>query len=326
MICSIQNPYQVPLPAHVGVSGGRTSGYLAWHVWEATDHSPEVRYIFTNTGYEHPKTIEFIRRMRDDWGLPIVALEYDHPCDGSGPQSGMMVYERQLEDLSVDGTPFRTLMRAVHAYRLSSPDQDCEACEGSGVISGAMFSVQCAICGGSGQRQNFSPLPNAATRLCTSYLKEKTANEWKRVNGISDAIFVPGLRADEPRRVAKARARGDAVPLAVAGVTKPLILEWWQSQHFDLEIPDIRGNCSGCFMKNKGKLLHLAHYYPDDLTPFAAMEADYQDRIDRRYPYSWYLERGGRLTDEAADQLLAPAVQEALFGVEGEEMPCHCTD
>lgn len=150
MPCLIADPYRVPLPAHVGVSGGRTSGYLAWHVWESTHHDPDVHYIFTNTGYEHPKTIEFIRRMRDDWGLPIVALEYDHPCDGSGPDSGMVVHERRLEDLSVDGVPFKTLLRAIHTYRVSSPDQDCEACEGSGVIDGAMFSVQCAMCGGGG--------------------------------------------------------------------------------------------------------------------------------------------------------------------------------
>lgn len=175
-------------------------------------------------------------------------------------------------------------------------------------------------------RQNFSPLPNSATRLCTGYLKEKLANKWKRSRGLSDAIFVPGLRADEPRRVTKARARGDAVPLADAGVTKPMVLEWWKSQSFDLEIPDIRGNCSGCFMKNRGKLLYLAHYHPEDLQPFAAMESEYSDRINRRYPYSWYLERGARLTDDAADQLLNPAIQEALFGVEGDEMPCHCTD
>lgn len=322
--------YSIPLPAVVGVSGGRTSGYLAWHVWQATDHSPEVLYLFQNTGFEHPATIRFLIQMRDVWGLPIRALEYDHPCDGSGPESGMTVREVALEDCSTDGKPFRTLMRAIHTYRVNSGNNRCPTCDGSGSVSGHLLSAVCGDCGGTGDRRNYSPMPSPAQRLCTAYTKEKTSNHWLKQSGMDDFTFIPGLRADEMRRVVKARARGDACPLATAGVTKPMILAWWKRQPFDLEIPDLRGNCSGCFLKSTGKILWLAHYYPEDLEPFAQLEEEYGDHFRRDRPsYRRLLEMGRQMSDARADALIAQSTQTEIPGLScslDDEMPCACTD
>lgn len=324
------NPYSVPLPAVVGTSGGRTSGYLAWHVWQATQRSEEVLYLFQNTGFEHPATLRFLINMRDVWGLPIRALEYDHPCDGSGPESGMVVREVQLEDCSLDGRPLKTLLKAIYTYRSSSPDQRCHTCGGGGVVDGELFSVKCGDCLGTGDRRNYSPLPSPAQRLCTAYAKEKTSAHFLRGLGI-DYIFIPGLRADEMRRVVKARARGDVCPLASAGVTKPMILDWWRSQPFDLEIPDLLGNCGGCFLKSTGKMLWIAHYHPDVLEPMAALEEEYGDHFRRDRPsYRRLLEMGRAMSDERADALIAPSTQAALpMGLScslDDEMPCNCTD
>lgn len=326
------NPYAVPLPAVVGTSGGRTSGYLAWHVWQATKQSPEVLYLFQNTGFEHPATIRFLIQMRDVWGLPIQALEYDHPCDGSGPESGMTVREVRLEDCSVDGRPFRTLLKAIHTYRTMSADRQCPTCEGSGIVDGSLFSVQCGDCGGTGDRSNYSPLPSPAQRLCTGYTKDKTSAHYLRaLDSKTDYTFIPGLRADEMRRVVKARGRGDVCPLASAGVTKPMILEWWKSQPFDLEIPDLLGNCGGCFLKNTGKLLWIAHYHPDVLEPMAMLEEEYGDTFRRDRPsYRRLLAMGREMSDARANSLIAPSTQEALpMGLScslEDEMPCNCTD
>lgn len=327
------NPYLVPLPAVVGTSGGRTSGYLAWHVWQATGRSSEVLYLFQNTGFEHPATIRFLINMRDVWGLPIQALEYDHPCDGSGPESGMTVREVSLEECSTDGRPFRTLLRAVHAYRVASGDTICRTCDGVGVIHGKLINSQCGDCCGAGSRTNYSPLPNPAFRVCTGYMKEKTSAHWRRETAWADSeiTFIPGLRADEMRRVVKARARGDVCPLASAGVTKPMILEWWKSQPFDLEIPDLLGNCGGCFLKGQGKLLWIAHYHPEILEPMAKLEETYHDTFRRDRPsYRRMLEIGQQMSDARADSLIAPSTQMALpmgltCSIE-DELPCSCTD
>jgi len=45
-----------------------------------------------------------------------------------------------------------------------------------------------------------------------------------------------------------------AWPLYDEGVTKPMILDWWANQPFDLEIPDRLGNCTLCFLKARWKL------------------------------------------------------------------------
>ena len=326
------NPYSVPLPAVVGTSGGRTSGYLAWHVWQATRQSRDVRYLFQNTGFEHPATIRFLTQMRDIWGLPIQALEYDHPCNGSGPESGMIVREVRLEDCSLDGRPFRTLLKAIYAYRTQSTDRKCPSCNGSGIIDGALLLAQCGDCMGTGERSNYSPLPSPAQRLCTAYTKEKTSRRYLlSTYDDKDFTFIPGLRADEMRRVVKARARGDVCPLASAGVTKPMILEWWRSQPFDLEIPDLLGNCGGCFLKSTGKILWIAHYYPETLEPMAELEEQYGDTFRRDRPsYRRLLAMGREMSDARADSLIAPSTQEALpmgFSCSlDDELPCNCTD
>lgn len=323
------NPYAVPLPAVVGTSGGRTSGYLAWHVWQATQKSPGVLYLFQNTGFENPATIRFLIQMRDIWGLPIQALEYDHPCDGSGPESGMTARQVRLEDCSVDGRPFRTLLRAIAAHRRFKGIH-CHTCGGSGIIDGDLFAVQCGDCSGTGEPGLFVIMPNPAVRHCTGFLKEKIQRRFLGQQH-SEVTLVPGLRADEMRRVVKARARGDVCPLASAGVTKPMILEWWKSQPFDLEIPDLLGNCGGCFLKGTGKLLWIAHYHPDVLEPMAALEEEYGDTFRRDRPsYRRLLTMGREMSDARADSLIAPSTQEALpMGLScslEDELPCNCTD
>jgi hypothetical protein len=288
-----------------------------------------VLYLFQNTGFEHPATLRFLANMRDVWGLPIRALEYDHPCDGSGPESGMVVREVKLEDCSLDGRPFRTLMRAISVHRQHKGIR-CHTCHGTGTIDGDMFSVRCGDCGGGGEPGLFVIFPNPVMRHCTGFLKDKVQCHF--LGAANDEIVrVPGLRADEMRRVVKARARGDVCPLASAGVTKPMILEWWKSQPFDLEIPDLLGNCGGCFLKSTGKLLWIAHYYPDTLEPMAQLEEEYGDHFRRDRPsYRRLLAMGRDMSDARADALVAPSAQQALpMGLAcslDDEMPCNCTD
>jgi hypothetical protein len=110
-----------------------------------------------------------------------------------------------------------------------------------------------------------------------------------------------------------------------------MILEWWRSQPFDLEIPDLLGNCGGCFLKGQSKLLWIAHYCPDVLEPMAELEETYHDTFRRDRPsYRRMLEMGRVMSDERADSLIAPSAQMQLpMGLScsiDDEMPCACTD
>jgi len=73
------NPYRIEGPALVSFSGGRTSGYLLWHILDAFDGAlPEnVHVAFANTGKEMPETLDFVQRCGQEWSVPITWLEYD---------------------------------------------------------------------------------------------------------------------------------------------------------------------------------------------------------------------------------------------------------
>ena len=99
-------------------------------------------------------------------------------------------------------------------------------------------------------------VPSQGLRYCTGFLKrdriESYARHWL---GLKRWHSVIGLRADEPRRVWRMRARNcgsrtgarAVLPLADAGVREADVLEWWKRQPFDLGIPSYAGNCACCF-------------------------------------------------------------------------------
>lgn len=112
-----------------------------------------------------------------------------------------------------------------------------------------------------------SYLPNPVTRFCTIDLKIRIIHKYLRSLGLStegDPVdMMTGIRADEPRRVAKIRHRKTTseskhatmvMPLADAGVGVHDVTEFWKAQPFDLMLPTIngrtlKGNCDLCFLK-----------------------------------------------------------------------------
>ncbi|MFM0163865.1 Nin-like protein [Paraburkholderia sediminicola] len=105
-------------------------------------------------------------------------------------------------------------------------------------------------------------LPNVMHRICTANLKIRVGEAFMRSLGYEEWDSVMGIRADEPKRVARMRKPGrdnsagdPLLPLATANVTKPEILAWWKGQPFDLQLDpqgDL-GNCDLCFLKARGK-------------------------------------------------------------------------
>ena len=64
----------------VSFSGGRTSAYMVWLI-EAMRKSGElvapVEYIFMDTGAEHPKTYDFIKKCVEHFGIELTCLRGD---------------------------------------------------------------------------------------------------------------------------------------------------------------------------------------------------------------------------------------------------------
>jgi len=124
-------------------------------------------------------------------------------------------------------------------------------------------------------------LPNPVFRFCTQELKIRPMRDWMRAQGYDHWTNVVGLRADEPRRVAKMRAADEqrrerwdiALPLADAGVTEQDVLAFWAEQPFDLQLRSYEGNCDLCFLKHPRKRQQIMRERPDLAVWWLAQEA-----------------------------------------------------
>jgi 3'-phosphoadenosine 5'-phosphosulfate sulfotransferase (PAPS reductase)/FAD synthetase len=133
-------------------------------------------------------------------------------------------------------------------------------------------------------------LPNPVARFCTVELKMLTLNRYVRQNlGWKAYTNAVGLRADEPKRVAKAtkpvatdeyvelfaggkkrriksgRPVGETVafPLFSAMIDLGDVMTFWDDNDFDLQLMQDEGNCDLCFLKGAAKLIKQIRQRPD---------------------------------------------------------------
>lgn len=126
-------------------------------------------------------------------------------------------------------------------------------------------------------------LPNPVSRYCTKEMKIATEGRYLQHGlGWSHWTKVVGLRADEPRRIARlsepSRERWERVaPLALAGVTVADVGAFWRAQPFDLRLPNMNGktmhgNCDLCFLKGKQTVESLIREQPERAMWWIRME------------------------------------------------------
>lgn len=167
-----------------------------------------------------------------------------------------------------------------------------------------------------------SYLPNIMARFCTSEMKIRTVTRYAESLGTGERTQVVGIRADEPRRVA--RMKGDvksenvAMPIARAGHTVADVLAFWKAQPFDLELPggdNTFGNCDLCFLKGRAKLEKIMRTNPE--------AAEWWARQEERIGHPFRIDR-----PTYRQMLTQITVQGQLFddAVEDDTMPCQCTD
>ena len=151
-----------------------------------------------------------------------------------------------------------------------------------------------------------------------------------------------GLRADEPRRVWRMRARNcgsrtgasAVLPLADAGVRQADVIEWWKQQPFDLGIPSYAGNCTACFLKGRAKLIRIIREDPSLADWWIAQEAKVANRTgpDGRACDSM---KRFRLGETYAELKAAALADRDLFdeataatdeSSETNSLDCNCTD
>ncbi len=117
-------------------------------------------------------------------------------------------------------------------------------------------------------------VPNVVSRICTFYMKVRTAHYFMRkIKQHDNFQKMLGLRFDEKKRAQSVTQNAEnfetpLLPLYHSRISKHHITEFWQSRNFDLGLKDINGvtplgNCDGCFLKSEKSKLHLARHYPE---------------------------------------------------------------
>lgn len=239
------NPYSIDGPAQIGVSGGRTSGFLASRILESNPSRSDLVMIFENTGEECEETLTFLHRMELEWSLPLTWLEYDDHfnIEDYRKADGLLSERRQHKSCAgfkmVDyltaarhGEPYEQMLGYFAQYR-----RDVK-----GLSKGEI-------------------LPTLLTRMCTSQLKIKIAEKYMTSLGYKDHTRVVGIRYDEPSRwqeVSKPRYECQ-LPLVDDRVTKSQVNKWWREQTFNLELDEdsVEGNCRHCFLKHPNKAIAI---------------------------------------------------------------------
>jgi len=160
-------------------------------------------------------------------------------------------------------------------------------------------------------------LPNMVARFCTSELKVIPINRYLADIGMYEPASIIGIRADEPRRVAKQRGKdGYILPLADDNITKADIHAFWLTQNFNLDLPMIGGvtdwgNCDLCFLKGGSIKLSIINAQPH----LVDWWADQEKKIGARF----------RSDQPSYEQMRVFASdQGSLF--DDESIPCFCGD
>lgn len=176
-------------------------------------------------------------------------------------------------------------------------------------------------------------LPNPVARFCTVDLKILTFERYIKSIGWTDWDNMIGIRADEPRRVAKIRANPSDgrkgvsryMPLADAGIKKEDVSHFWKSQDFDLELPNINGvtyhgNCDLCFLKGASQLMSLIAEKPERAIWWAAQEGTITNA---------HIKDGGLFRKDRpsySEMLKYSEQQSDMFGMDDEAIACFCGD
>jgi len=183
-------------------------------------------------------------------------------------------------------------------------------------------------------RQRGGVLPNRVARYCSSELKTRTMHRYLRSAGWTEWDTFIGIRADEPRRVAKFRANSYPegkheevhMPLAFAGLGVHDVSDFWKAQSFDLALSNVNGktmhgNCDLCYLKPAHQVFSLIAEKPER----AIWWADQEKKAEAHATGNACRFRDDR--PSYSEMAVYAASQRDAFGHSDEEaIACFCGD
>ena len=218
----------------VSFSGGRTSAYMGWWLKYHTDH--ELKFVFMNTGWELPETLDFLRECDQRWNLDLVWLEavINHNGRGRGFGTKHKVVSYETASRGGGNTPFQSMVPKYGIPNVSYPHCSRELKE------------NCFL----------------------SYTKSAGIDKHAIAIGIrSDEV---------DRVSPDYKKKNLVYPLITMNPTRKSDVKWWwQQQAFDLGIFDYQGNCSNCYKKSFRSLCTIMQETPEAFEFTARMEREH---------------------------------------------------
>lgn len=257
-------------PIHfISFSGGRTSAYMTYRLLKEEGHLYDFIVTFSNTGKEHPKTLDFVHRCDVEFGFNVVWLEaMVDSRDGEGTNHRVVSYETADREgmifesvIAKYGIPCRASPHCTREMKTNTINSYCKK-----IADMSLYPTAIGIRADEKRR--------AKTDTCSPQIKLFQSDT---------DIFKKGKTAINLR-----------YPLIEWGIEKADVLRFWKDQTFDLEIEEYQGNCIGCFKKSFNKLLMQIDHDPSAFDWHRKMEADYPG-TDKK-PHRFF--RGGLSVDQ----------------------------
>ena len=224
----MSNPYRIEGPALISFSGGRTSGYMLWHILDAYDGKlpDDVHVCFANTGKEREETLRFVNECESRWGVRIRWLEWRSRL------KSVPVSERFAEvgygDAARAGEPFETLIKSKGI----TPNGLMRFCTEELKVS----VLECFM-------------------VALGYAR------WANVIGLR-ADEMRRVAKQDRKNDEGSRSWVSVMPMVKSRVTKADVLAFWGKQPFDLELQGWEGNCDLCFLKGPRILKRIIRDHP----------------------------------------------------------------
>lgn len=229
----------------VSFSGGRTSAYLVYLIEQmrkSGEWQGEVEYVFMDTGAEHPKTYEFIKKCVDHFGISLTCLQGDFEQPVGVGHSYKVVPIESLKHDMING-PFGRLMAKYGVPTVASAwctsrmkeethDKYCNDKYGKGNYVTWL-----------GIRADEPKCLRVGNNPALRYMAEITDFEKEDVLDFWDKIKFKKTKVVKFKKL------------------KPIKVFYWYK--FNLEIDEHLGNCVFCFKKSINKVALAARDEPE---------------------------------------------------------------
>lgn len=308
----------------VSFSGGRTSAYLCALMIEEFGRE-NVDFIFMDTGAEHPKTYEFIRKVNDEFNLNLVCLrgDFNQPL-GCGVDYKVV----GINDITPDLKPFSQMMA-----KYGVPYIGGMFCTDRMKLK--PFKKYCDEKYGKGNYETWLGIrSDEPGRLFNPYLASKLKDRgfpqflfedilrWANDGNMLSRLRISNHGIDDILCDLKAAAKKAKVRYfaELFEIEKQDVLDFWQDMDFDLGIPEQLGNCVLCPKKSNLKLAAAQRDEPELYVGWLDMLYSNSVRVDNKTGHWSKMYRGSQSLEQLIATFDGSTGQEIKARIRGAKM------